>query len=243
MDEKKKLVSVAGLRKADPTTLHVLTQDVLRTPLVRIEPGTLMDLLALSELGDDQMSTSMAKELARFQRQVFRELSDLPDGPVRAGFAVDLMAQSPSTIPACLRVALAELTEETHEDDALQALAELKVHADQSEPETVMLPQVPDNSSPNGSKVTVVAKTPRRTTRSSTPSKDVDTRRGEWIEGDAVERLSNYPTGLKEAILVAGSRHRAPWEDVTEKEVLTVLRRLKREGRLRFSAGRWYTSA
>jgi len=42
--------------------------------LVRIEPSTLVDLLALSELGDDQLPGAMVKELESFQRQMFREL-------------------------------------------------------------------------------------------------------------------------------------------------------------------------
>ena len=50
MSEGKKLVSVEGLRKADADKLHVLTSDVLRTPLVRLDPVTLCDLLALSAL-------------------------------------------------------------------------------------------------------------------------------------------------------------------------------------------------
>jgi hypothetical protein len=55
-----------------------------------------------------------------------------------------------------------------------------------------------------------------------------------------LERLQNYGhDGLKEAIVVAGSRHRAPWKDLTEKEVLSVLRQMERDGNVRHSAGRW----
>jgi hypothetical protein len=68
----------------------------------------------------------------------------------------------------------------------------------------------------------------------------VDTRREEWIREDVISRLVNYGAkGLKEPIVVAGARHRSPWKDMTETEVLAVLRKLKREGRLRDSAGRW----
>jgi hypothetical protein len=66
-----------------------------------------------------------------------------------------------------------------------------------------------------------------------------DHARAEWIEEYTVSRIRNYETGLKEAILVGGTRHKAPWPDVTDREVRSVLRRLAREGKLRFSAGRW----
>lgn len=244
MDEKKKLVSVAGLRKADPTTLQVLTQDVLRTPLVRIEPSTLTDLLALSELGEDQIPGAMVKELSLFQRQMFRELLDQPDGALRADWAAEFAALAPSQIPACLRKAILGLIEETRNAEAQRGLEALVIHYEQSEPETVTLPRVVEQTSPNGSRVTRLATPSKSKTASkSTPASAVDERRVLWIEGDVNERLSNYPSGLKEAILVAGSRHRAPWEDVSVKEVLTVLRRLRREGRVRFSAGRWYAGA
>jgi hypothetical protein len=69
---------------------------------------------------------------------------------------------------------------------------------------------------------------------------NTDTRREDWIRVDVLSRLKNYGSrGLKQQIIVAGTRHRAPWDDLSEKEVLAVLRKMKREGRVRFSAGRW----
>jgi hypothetical protein len=68
----------------------------------------------------------------------------------------------------------------------------------------------------------------------------VDDARAAWIVEDVLSRLTLYGVrGLKEPIVVAGARHRAPWGDMTEAEVVAVLRRLKREERLRYSAGRW----
>lgn len=245
MDEKKKLVSVAGLRKADPTTLQVLTQDVLRTPLVRIEPATLVDLLALSELGEDQVPGAMVKELSSFQRQMFRELADLPDGIALASFAADLCGLRAETLPKCLRDAVAELLPDRKDADAVNALQALIDHASTVDPEAISLPAMAVADSPNKSAVTKVKPAKKkRTSRTakSAEAKLLEEERGQWIEGDVIVRLAQYSTGLKEAIMVAGSRHRAPWEDVTEKEVLKVLRRLKREERLRFSAGRWYVN-
>ena len=68
----------------------------------------------------------------------------------------------------------------------------------------------------------------------------VDDRREAWIREDATGRLKTWGAkGLKESIVVAGARHRSPYKDLTEAEVLATLRKMKREGHLRFSAGRW----
>ncbi|MEL6346872.1 MAG: hypothetical protein AAFV53_27410, partial [Myxococcota bacterium] len=81
---------------------------------------------------------------------------------------------------------------------------------------------------------------PKKKRRTRMTASQVDDRRAEWIEEDVIDRLSNYGNrGLKESIIVAGSRHRASWEDLSEAEILAVLRRLKRESKVRYSAGRW----
>ena len=68
----------------------------------------------------------------------------------------------------------------------------------------------------------------------------VDDERADWISEDVLSRVIKYGNrGLKEHVIVAGSRHRSPFKDLTEAEVLAVLRRMKREGRIRHSAGRW----
>ena len=245
MDDKKKLVSVAGLRRADPIALQVLTQDVLRTPLARIEASTLVDLLALSELGTDQLPGSMVKELQRFRAQMFREMSDLPDGIALIGFADTLVPLAPATVPACLREVVEDLIPERKDPDTVLALKTLLERADSAPPEVVVLPSLPEKTSPNRAHVTKVAavKAPANRTARSVEARVVEDTRGEWIEGDVLDRLKSYPSGLKEAVVVAGSRHRAPWQDLTEDDVLKVLRRLRREGRTRFSAGRWYPAS
>jgi len=243
--EKKRKVSVAGLRRADPTTLQVLTQDVLRTPLVRIELGTFTDLLALSELPDGALPTAMSRELATFQRQMFRELSDLPDGMPLAEFAIDLIDIPAAEIPGCLREALAALAAERRDPDALAALDRLAAHCDTAEPRVFVLPTVAEKTSPNNTRVTKLAKaaapSSARKGRSVEEIQAEDVR-AQWIQEDVLSRLRGNPAGLKESVLVGGSRHRAPWRDLTEAEVLKVLRRLGRENRTRVSAGRWYAA-
>ena len=54
-----------------------------------------------------------------------------------------------------------------------------------------------------------------------------------------MHRLKNYPDlGLKEAVLVAGTRHRSPWNDLHEPEILSVIRQMERAELLRRSVGR-----
>jgi hypothetical protein len=139
-----------------------------------------------------------------------------------------------------------------HKADSVQALADLVVHWEQDEPEQVKLPvftpkapavaSVPTPAARSEHSIVQVVK-PAGTAKekkSATPAAMVDTRREEWIREDVISRLVNYGAkGLKEPIVVAGARHRSPWKDMTEAEVLAVLRKLKREGRLRDSAGRW----
>ena len=57
-----------------------------------------------------------------------------------------------------------------------------------------------------------------------------------------LERLGQaHESGLKEAVLIAGVRHRAreTYPNVNPHEVTGVLKTLKEQGRVRYSAGRW----
>ena len=238
MDNQKKRVSVAGLREADPTTMMVLTQDILSSPLVRFDARTLCDLLALSELTEG-VQPSLAKELDRFRAQMVRELQDLPDGPPLAAWASELEDVEGERVPQSLRNAVGELWPERKDAAAVALLSALSRKWDETEPETLALdkpwtPDAPEQAVPKRKKVAAKKKTKRKT-RST-----VDPRREEWIREDVLSRLINYGnTGLKEPIVVAGARHRSPWDDLTEAEVKAVLRKLGREGRVRTSVGRW----
>lgn len=261
MDTQKKQIAIQGLRRSDPDTLMVLTQDVLRATLSRIEAATLSDLLALSEL-DNGLPVALARDIKQFRSQMFREMSDLPDSPVLADFARDLGAVPPGRVPQSLRDEVARIATERKHPEASAALAELMRRWEGIDAEAVVLkikpqasktqarstapiggprPPLPPQRGPVKEKLPTVApgeKKPR------TPVAQVDERRVAWIEEELMSRLEQYGVaGLKEAVVVAAARHRAPWKDVTEDEVLTVLRRLKRENRLRFTSGRWSTIA
>jgi hypothetical protein len=236
MDMETRRVTVNGLRGADIATLQVLTQDVIRLPLNQIEADTLCDMFALSEL-DEGIPPQLALDLLAFRENRIRELNDLPDGEALSDFAKSLAALAADQVPGTLRAAVTALTPDR--EQSAEALTELASHLSSAEPAAAMVraaqPEAPSPAAKAAAGVTKAKKPKRKSTRA--PAKDPA--RAEWIEEYAIIRLKNYETGLKEAILVGGTRHKAPWEDITEREVRSVLRRLAREGKLRISAGRW----
>ena len=238
MDMQTRRVTVNGLRGADVATLRVLTQDVIRLPLNQIETSTLCDLFALSEI-DDGMPADLSKELESFRESRIRELNDIPDGEALSEFAQSLTSIDADQVPGTLRAAVTALSgERALSEDALTALA---THFGSSEPASVIV-RAPQAEAPSQAEAAAANRTaakapPKKKAKKSSTAKDPA--RAEWIEEYAIIRLKNYETGLKEAILVGGTRHKAPWSDVTDREVRSVLRRLAREGKLRISAGRW----
>ena len=252
METRKNRMSIAKLRISDANTLLVLTQDALSLPLGQIEPATLVDLLALSEL-QDQLSTALARDLQNFRTQAFNQVTDLPDGAALAGFVSEITALEPSTIPQSLRDFLAELLPLRRHSESLETLQALALRLDGNAPESITLPVATKATKvTKATKATAAKKTPKSKAAKAKPAKkrttritasQVDERKAEWIEEDVISRLKNYGSrGLKEAILVAGARHRAPMKDLSGAEILAVMRRLKRESKVRFSAGRWIIS-
>lgn len=242
MASSKKLMTVGQLRTSDKVTLSVLTQDVLRLPLGQIEHGTLADLMALSEI-PDQVSTEQAKDFAAFRDQMTREIADLPEGEPLVEFLEAMAKVDAERVPACLREAIVARTEEVASAKAKEALEALNESLGNADPVGITLPvvsaDIPESKQTGAGKPRreVVKPAKKKTRRKTTV---VDERREEWIREDVMSRLSKYGSrGLKESIVVAGARHRAPWDDLTPAEVLATLRKLKRENRLRFSAGRW----
>ena len=242
MDATKNRTSVGGLREADPTTLAVLTQDVLRLPLGQIERGTLMDLMALSEV-PDQLSSELAKDLARFRDQMGREIADLPDGPPLAEFLEELDEVDAERVPTVVRDIISNLDGERDFEPASNLITDLGDKWEETEPGEITLAAPTtdiDASQETGDGTPRLQKVAAKTNKARRTTTTVDPRREEWIREDVVSRLVKYGSrGLKQSIVVAGSRHRAPWDDLSEAEVLATLRKLKRESRLRFSAGRW----
>jgi hypothetical protein len=241
LETRKNRTSIADLRTSDPKRLEVLAPEVLSQPIGQIDPSTLVDLIALSEL-TEQLPTAFNRDLEKFRKRIFDQINDLPESPDLARFVEELAGLEADQIPQSLREFLAdELLPSTSHSDALQFLNQLAAKLADSPAQIISLPTPPPTSKKAAATRKAAAKKPAkkpRTTRIS--AAQVDDRRAEWIEEDVLNRLSNYGSrGLKQSIVVAGSRHRSSWKDLSEAEVLAVLRRLKRESKVRFSAGRW----
>lgn len=257
METRKNRMSIAKLRSSDTNTLLVLTQDALGLPLGQIDPATLVDLIALSEL-DEQLTTSLTRDLQNFRTQAFNQITDLPDGAALAGFVAEITALEPASVPQSLRDYLAELLPLRRHPESLEKLQALGMRLDGHSPEPITLPEAPAKTTKTKAKAKTKAKTTKtkatkaKAAKADAPKKkrttritasQVDDRKAEWIEEDVISRLQNYGSrGLKEAIILAGARHRAPMKDLSEAEILAVMRRLKRESKVRFSAGRWIIS-
>lgn len=260
MEIPKRRMGAAKLRTSDAMTLQVLTQELLRRPLGQVEPSTVLDLLALSEIGD-QLPASLARELEAYRLQILREISDLPDGPPLLELLRELQPLNPENVPACLRAHLRLLATQRKQDDVVPALEALIARWEEVPAEPITLPvasvapRITQASSVGssarasaargtGSSTAKVAAakpaTRPRARAASTPAAQIDPRRAEWIEEDAISRLANYgASGIKESVLVGGAVHRSPYDDMTTAEVLTTLRKMKREGKINNSAGRW----
>lgn len=243
-------VAVAGLRRSDATSLSIMVQDLLRQNLARLEAGTLADLFALSE-AEDQLPKPMVRDLQAFAMQKIRELRDLPDGEPLQEFLKQLEILLPRRVPESLRQAVRELNAG---DRLLASTAALVARLEgawaEATPEDLVIPtratpaiqrpavperlQVPEERS-SRPRATSAGPRPR-----PTPAAQRDVRRSTWIREDILDRLNAHrERGLKESVILAGARHRSPYADLTDAEIMAELRTLKNSGEIRLSAGRW----
>ena len=226
-------VTIEGLRGADVATLQVLTQDVISLPLNQINPVTACDLFAIAEVSD-QVPEQLAQDLSGFVSRARRELSDIPDGSSFAEYTSALLGVDASLVPDTFRSMLAEL--ETTDEDGAGQQAALAAHFEGTAAAPFTVAETPSLAS-KAAETRTTAKAPKAT-KAKVAKKD-DTERREWISEFVLSRLVNYETGLKESLLVGAARHKAPWEDMTDREVRSVLRAMGREGKLKTTVGRW----
>jgi len=233
-----------------------MTQDIAYKNLIHLDSGTLADLFALSEM-EGQLPGHLLRELDSFARQKTRELWDLPDGlPLQQ--ELDLLAAvDPSRVPVRLRAVVGELRAKgTLEASTQRRIAALQQAWEQIEPDpprpgsgmntSVQRPAVPrrlqmPEDKPARSK-RGASPSPGRSeaTGSPTPAARQDQDRSAWIRAHVLQRLDTHrERGLKQSILVAGTRHACPFGEMQGAEVLAELRELKRSGQVRNSAGRW----
>ncbi|MEE2751481.1 MAG: hypothetical protein VX519_08615 [Myxococcota bacterium] len=239
---------VEGLRTSDAVTLQVLAGDLLRYPLCRLDPRSLCDLLALSESED--LPVQLTRDLQKFRQQMLREYNDLPEGEPLVEFLRDLRDVDADRIPESLRSGVVLREDVDSLPLVQQARDELLNHFEKAEPapvgvggapviqvERVRGTRVPQSAKERAEPAKARSRGPARRSKAKTP---VDTERFEWVREDVLSRLSDYPErGLKQAMLVAGARHRAPWKDLKEQEVVSVLKALEAGNRVRLEAGRW----
>jgi hypothetical protein len=235
MDMETKRVTVEGVRGADAPTLQVLTQDVLGLPINQISPATVCDLFALAEVAD-QVPSELARDLAAFCERCSRELSDIPDAASLSAYTAGLKEVEGGMIPETLRLLLSGLADASGDDDIKGVLTDLAGHYAEKQASPFEVSTAPSAASVAAEKRPAAKKAPAK---KKTKAADKDPRRVEWIQEFVVARLANYETGLKESLLVGAAKHKAPYDDMTDREVRAVLRAMGRNGKLHTTVGRW----
>jgi len=233
MNMETKRVTIDGLRTADVATLKVLTQDVLGLPLNQIHPATVCDLFAIAEVSD-QVPEQLAQDLSQFVGRCQRELGGLPDSDALNDYTGGLLGLEASLIPETFRTIVVQLDSDA-DDPTKAVIAGLRAHFESGDPAPFT---VAESGSLAASAEGKRAKAKAPAKKKTTVKKD-DTERRDWIGTFVLGRLANYETGLKESLLVGAARHKAPWDDVTDREVRSVLRALGRDGKVRTTVGRW----
>jgi hypothetical protein len=233
-------VSVERLRQSPPSMIQVLTSDVIRQHVDRIEPATVADLFALSELN---LAGGLGPDLSNWAARAAREILDMPDGDRRIAFLEEVARIPADHVPARMREAIVALVgvAGAAATPILQALQTAWAAMPPAEV-TPPAPRKTDAAAKATAEKKPATRKPATPKAAKTPAPYVDPRRAEWIREDALVRLSarEYADrGLKESIFVDGIRHRSPYKDLTIAEVLTELRKLERERKLKHTADRW----
>lgn len=240
-----KRAHIEGLRKSDPITLSVLAQDLVRKPLVGVDPRSLADLFALAD--EESLPVDLKRDLCKFRDQMLREIADLPDGHVLQEWLDDVLQMEAGRVPMVLRTAILARTEDFNlRPVTLEKLAAVQSHFNETaavaveitKPQVRVVQKGPDVLSPEARKARRVA-----TGKTRAPRVEKDPERSRWIKADLTERLSNYGgTGLKQSMLIAGAKHRAPWTDLQDVEVMSALRQLEKAGKVKKRVNRWALS-
>jgi len=239
---------VEGLRKADPVTLSVLAQDLIRKPLVKLDPRSLCDLIALAE--SEAITGSLSRDLRKFKDQMLREVSDLADGVRLGDFLGDLIETGASRVPSSLRDVVLERSESDESPDTVSRRATLVEAFDTTEPDAVTVTSEPEirvvKAQPKkapverAKAVRVSGTTGGARSKAASKAKVKDMNRVAWIRDDIMERLSNYGSkGIKESLLIAGAIHRSPYKDLSPAEIKSELGALKELERIQLKVGRW----
>ncbi len=247
-------IAVPGLREADPTSILIMIQDIMSRSVHHLDAGTLADLFALAELGE-QLPKHLQRDLDRIARGMERQLEDLPDGqPIQEQLAL-LAEVPPAHVCERLRRAVTGLQQGRQLEPgtsamiadleerwaAIEPVAPTPGRAGSAQVERPAVPKrlrMPDDPSPR--RRSRIGAPVKKAPLPATPAAKQDEGRATWIRQHVLERLdARREQGLKESILVAAACHNSPYSDLQRGEVLAELRELKKEGTVKNSAGRW----
>ena len=248
----QRLVQIDNLRTKDPIILQIELAEAVRKPIPAIEIGTLLDMVALSEV--EGLPKRLSKMLTTFVGRVENEIVDLPESTFRQ-LAQDLTDIAPERVCASFRKIIQVECDRDGRSDAGRGRLETLLEAWQPvDPELIEVSSAAPKIQRAGEMGTrekriggVVEAPKARTRRASTAARKVsapagDPERDSYVRQQILERLANKDSGLKEMVLVAGVRHhaKASYPRLLPNDVLTVLKRMKETEAIKFSAGRWF---
>jgi len=247
----RRRVPLQKLRGSDPTLLEVQIQDLLGRPSGQLEPANLCDLFALAEL--EEPPRSIRSELEQFVKRCRQEIAEIPDG-LLPEFCDDYAAVEPARVPATLRALVLELSGRESRDGA--GLSKLAEGWSAEEPQAFELgagtvrvqratakPPAPARRAGIGKAEAKPARSSSKAPRRAAAKTVVDVDRRNWMVETVLERLAtSQESGLGQAVLIAGIRHRAreQYPKLAPHEITAVLNELLKLGRVRKSAGRWF---
>ena len=256
----RRRIPLQKLRGSDPTLLEVQTQDLLTRPSGQLEPANLADLFALAE--HENPPKSMRRALDAFVKRCCVEIGEIADSQLD-DFVKDFVAVEAARLPQSFRDLVVDLSQRDSRDP--RKLTPLIEHFESGEPtpfelgqNTVKVQRASAANAPrsgtsrtrrsrsgggSGGTRSSSSKPSPRKIDTSRPAMDIDKRN--WLIEILMERLGEArESGLAEAVLVAGIRHRARSEypRLMPFEITSVLSDLEKAGRVRKSAGRWSRS-
>lgn len=228
------------LRGSNITSVDIQTQDLLLKPLGQIAPVNVCDLFALALVPD--LPAAFLRSLVEFIERISQEIAEIPEGTSWTGYLEELQTLPAERVPNSFRdMLLREGSEEGRGRPGCAELLEswagveaLAFELDESEPKIEKAAK----------KATAArAKTPRKRAASAkAPAVPVDPARTKLLKQLILERVGlQSESGLKEVVLVVGTRHRARevYPDLLPQEISSALKDLKETGQLHYSAGRW----
>jgi hypothetical protein len=228
------------LRGSNITSVEIQTQDLLRKPLGQIAPVNVCDLFALAQASG--LPAGFHKALEEFTDRISQEIAEIPDGSSWAEYVEELQGIPAERVPTSFRALLQREGEPEGRDrpgcdellERWSAVEALEFELGEVAPkiEKRLGPASPAERS----------KSKQGASAAKPGAALVDPERSILLKQLILERVSpQLENGLKEVVLIAGTRHRAKerYPDLLPQEIISALKELKEIGQLQYSAGRW----